>query len=90
MTNYQNGANRERRFVNNLKNEGFDIAFRSAGSHSKIDVVAINKENKQIYFIQCKPKRMGKNAKGRLWNELNWLNGQFNVKFKVASLFKEL
>lgn len=89
MTNYSNGASRERRFVNRLKEEGF-IAFRSAGSHSPIDVVAIHKESKMIYFIQCKPRRMSPNAKRRLQAQYSWLDDVFHTQFKVCSVYAEL
>lgn len=50
---YIKGVRFEREVVNNARKRG-DIAFRSAGSHSPIDVVVIDEQVKTIYFIQCK------------------------------------
>ena len=77
-------------FVNKLKEEGFDIAFRSAGSHSAIDVVAIRKDPKTIYLLQVKPRSLSIKAKTRLESQNSWLNGEFPIHFKVVSLYKEL
>jgi Holliday junction resolvase len=51
MTNYQKGANFERLVLKDLRNKGW-LAIRSAGSHSKIDILAV-KEG-LIRAIQCK------------------------------------
>ena len=90
LNNYRNGAARERRFVNNLKKDGFDIVFRSAGSHSPVDVVAIHQESKMIYFIQCKPQTLSKNAQKALQSHYEWLNRDYACHFKVASLYSDL
>ena len=42
-TMYQKGADRERKIVNRAREKGH-IAFRSAGSHSPIDVCIIDKK----------------------------------------------
>ncbi len=53
INRYRKGANFERKVVKILlENEGCVIAFRSAGSHSPIDVVGIEKD--KIILIQCK------------------------------------
>ena len=44
---YQKGRRKEYKVCNELKEEGYDIAQRSAGSHSPIDVWAINKDKKE-------------------------------------------
>lgn len=54
--NYRRGYVFENRLVNKLKKEGWPIAFRTAGSHSPIDVVAIN--GTDICLIQCKAFKM--------------------------------
>ena len=51
--NYQKGIRFERDLVNAAKKDG-KIAFRSAGSHSPIDVVIIDIKTKKIEFIQAK------------------------------------
>jgi len=78
--NYIKGVAKERKIVNTLKAEGWDIVQRSAGSHSPIDVFAINKELKLIKLIQAKPK--GFNSE-KIEKELRWLNDEFRVKFRV-------
>ena len=59
--NYQNGRAREYRIKKRLEREGYTV-FRQAGSHTKIDLIAIrlvtdrNKDYKTEYrFIQSKP-----------------------------------
>lgn len=84
MTNYLNGARKERRIVNKARAEG-KIAFRSAGSHSPIDLCIIDKEKKEIKFVQVKPKKFGKKAAERLEKELGWLNHNFKCSFEVLS-----
>jgi Holliday junction resolvase len=80
---YKNGRAKEYKTINQLKKEGNDIVFRSAGSHSPIDVIAINKLTKRITFIQCKPKSMSANKKKSLENDHDWLNDEFMAEFKV-------
>ena len=82
-TNYQRGRAKEYRLVNKLKKNGCDIAFRSAGSHSPIDLLGISKDKKEVVFVQSKPKKMSANAKRKLEKELEWLNGKFKCKFSV-------
>ena len=79
---YRKGADKERRFVKAAKEVG-KIAFRSAGSHSPIDVCIIDRENKKVKFIQCKPTNFPESQKLKLENELNWLNDEFLVSFSV-------
>lgn len=80
--NYKNGANKERRIVNKYRAVGM-LGFRSAGSHSPIDVCIIDKETKRIAFIQSKPKSMSENAKKKLEEEMSFLRGEWSVKFWV-------
>ena len=82
--NYNNGRAKEYRVVEQLKNEGFEIAQRSAGSHSPIDVFAINRLTKVIKFIQCKPASLSKNKKEKIEIENSWLNNMFRVEFRVV------
>ena len=51
--NYIKGRRFEYETVNSEREEGC-LAFRSAGSHSPIDVVSISRGDKTIRFIQCK------------------------------------
>lgn len=80
--NYVNGRAREYRVMNTAKKEG-KIAFRSAGSHSIIDVVIIDIEEMKIHLIQCKPKSMSINKRNDIINENIKLNGLFKVDFNV-------
>jgi Holliday junction resolvase len=60
--NYRRGADKERKIVrermprkkfDEVKEDGV-IAFRSAGSHSPIDVISIDFKKRVISCIQCK------------------------------------
>ena len=81
-TNYQRGADKERRILNLFKKNGF-ISFRSAGSHSIIDVIAINKEIKIIKLIQSKLGYLNPKAKKDILEEGNKLDGTYEVKFEL-------
>jgi len=82
--NYRNGRAKEYRILKNLKQDGFDIVFRSAGSHSPIDCIGIKMMEKKIKFFQSKPKSMSEKARKKLENELFWLNDQFECSFEVV------
>lgn len=79
-TNYQKGVRKEYRIVNKLKSEGWDIVQRSAGSHSPIDIWAVNKLTRVIKLIQVKPDDY--NAKKEIF-KMRWLNNVFRVEFEV-------
>lgn len=79
--NYINGRSKEYRLISKLKKEGYLIVFRTAGSHSPIDVVAISKGH--ILFIQSKPKKFSDNKKKELEQEYLWLNTTLVSKFEV-------
>jgi Holliday junction resolvase len=51
--NYINGRSLEYRVKNLLKENGFAVV-RSAGSHGKWDLIAVNESKKTIYLISCK------------------------------------
>ena len=73
---------KENKIVNQEKMKN-RISFRSAGSHSPIDVVSIDKERKIIRLIQCKPDSMSEAAKARLIAEHPELIGKFEITFEV-------
>jgi len=50
MSNYSRGANFERRVRKYLENEGW-VVFRSAGSHSPADLIALKAG--EVKLIQC-------------------------------------
>lgn len=81
--NYQKGYAKERRIVNRFREKGI-LSFRSAGSHSPIDVIAIDHVNHIIHLIQAKPKTMSDNAKQKLLDEHPELNGTYQVEFIVV------
>ena len=54
---YRKGYRKENKIVNIEKEKGC-IAFRSAGSHSPVDVVSIDHKRGIITLIQCKPDSM--------------------------------
>jgi hypothetical protein len=94
-TNYQKGAARERKIIKNwLLRHGFGtmkeandsgryIVFRTAGSHSPVDIGIIDINNKAMSFIQSKPESMSQSQKDKLFEELKGLNGIFSVTFEV-------
>ena len=69
MTNYQKGAKHERDFQSRMEKLNY-IAVRSAGSHSKADIILIPLENAQpipeigigVFVCQLK-RRKGKETK---------------------------
>ena len=81
--NYIKGRNKEYKIVKELRELGFDIVQRTAGSHSPIDVIAINKLTKVIRFVQAKPDSLSQNKKNEIESALYWLNNMFRVEFIV-------
>ncbi len=83
-TNYISGIKKERKIVNDLKAEGWDIVQRSAGSHSPVDVWAVNKDLKLIRLIQAKPDNFSGKKHLELLATYKWINDtEFKVEFKV-------
>ena len=76
---YIKGRRKEWKICKELREQGFEIAQRSAGSRSPIDLFAINKEKKLVLFIQSKPE----GYKSRKYDEFDWINGVFEVRFEV-------
>jgi Holliday junction resolvase len=81
--NYIKGRRKEYKVANDLKKKGFDIVQRSAGSHSPIDVFAIDLSTRVIKLVQCKPDDMTENAIKELLSKFNKLNGMFRVEYEV-------
>lgn len=82
-SNYQKGVRLERKIVNEAKEAGC-IAFRSAGSHSPIDVVIIDHKRAMIRFIQCKTGKYAEKEKKKADEALNYLKQPYQVFFEVA------
>ena len=81
--NYIKGRRKEYKIMNDLREEGYSIVQRSAGSHSPIDVFAINKEKKVIKLIQVKPDNFSKLNTKHLVELWEWLNGEFTIEFEI-------
>lgn len=81
--NYIKGRKKEYKLVNVEKSQG-NIAFRSAGSHSPIDVISIDIENKKIKFIQSKPDNWTESQIKKLLGQNDFFNGTYDVEFIVA------
>lgn len=80
--NYVKGRKKEYAIVNKYKAIGC-LAFRSAGSHSPIDVVVINPREHEIILIQSKPESMSDNKKEELRESLKFLDGTYKVYSQV-------
>jgi Holliday junction resolvase len=86
---YKQGRRKEYYICSQLKELGFNIVFRSAGSHSCIDIVAIDTTTKVIKLIQCKRtikenmNYVNEQLKDKLINENKYINGLYNVVFDV-------
>lgn len=79
---YKKGTRYEREIVNAARAEG-KIAFRTAGSHSIVDVCIIDMENLEIEFIQAKTgKAKMKKEDKALFEELDSWKHDFTVNFK--------
>lgn len=81
--NYQKGLRKEYAIVKLFKETGCDIVQRTAGSHSPIDIIAINKSLKTIFLIQAKPDSMSEKEKQKIEDEFSWLNDEYYVRYKV-------
>lgn len=82
--NYVKGRRKEYKICKQLREQGFDIVQRSAGSHSPVDVFAINKKLRVIKFIQSKPDDFPKSKADELEYELGWLNNMFRCEFELV------
>ena len=89
--NYLKGVRKERRLMQELRDQGCAIVARTAGSHSPIDLFGINKTAKTITFIQSKPdswsilkkNRQYKKGAKDIHDELDFLNDEWIVIFEL-------
>ena len=82
--NYVKGRRKEYKICAALKEAGYDIAQRSAGSHSPIDVFAIRKRDKKILLVQSKPDDMAASEIMKLYKKYGSLSGtNWTVRFEV-------
>lgn len=82
--NYINGRAKEYRICKKLKESGYSLVQRTAGSHSEVDILAINTKTKEIKLIQSKPRKMPKNQIKKILKRNKKLNGLFLVRFIVT------
>ena len=81
---YLKGVRKERKLVNELKEQGYEIAQRTAGSHSPIDLFGINKKEKIIKFIQSKPDDYPPSKCDFIKEIMDYLNwGGWTIKFEL-------
>lgn len=80
--NYRKGANKERKIVNEFRAKDC-VAFRSAGSHSPIDVCVIDSKNKIIKLIQAKMGYVSPKERGEILDQGKELDGTYDVKFQL-------
>ena len=81
---YRKGYMFEREFVNTARKCGH-ISFRSAGSHSPIDVIVIDPQSKTISLIQAKAKSMCQKEERDLEKKYKHLNGNYKIIFSVRT-----
>lgn len=83
---YVKGRRFEYKIVNLLKKEGW-IAFRSAGSHSPIDIVAIHTDKKIVQLIQCKAygKKLSIRQEEKIMQEAGIKGGVYFTAFRVIT-----
>ena len=81
--NYVKGRRKEYKICKELRSKGFDIVQRTAGSHSPIDVIAINKKLRVIKFIQSKPDTFSERERESIECEFHWLSNMFRCEFEV-------
>lgn len=84
---YNKGVRKERGFVNRARQMG-QFSFRSAGSHSIVDVVIFDWQRKVVHCIQSKPDSMSHTARLKLIKEAeekyHLCGKDWTVEFGVA------
>jgi len=75
------GRRRENYIKQKLKEKGFDLVVRSAGSKGPADLIAISLKKREIWFIQVKGP--GDTASPSELEELAQLEGTFKVRALV-------
>jgi len=80
--NYVKGRRKEYAIVHREKALG-RMAFRTAGSHSAVDVVSIDPEQMTIFLIQSKPESMSEKKKQEIRDDNNKFNGNYDVVFCI-------
>ena len=83
MNIYRKGVKFEREIVNIAREQG-KIAFRSAGSHSSIDVCVIDTILKKIELIQCKTGKTALKIAEKI-KDLKNHTGYYLVEFSIRT-----
>ena len=87
-TNYTKGASLERNIVNHFRSKGL-LAFRSAGSHSPVDVVGFT--GSFMYLIQSKKFKMGSKRRAKELDKIAIKEGYYYIKpIVLAGSWKEI
>ena len=81
--NYIKGRRKEYKLCKELRELGYEIVQRTAGSHSPIDLFAIDRLNRKILFIQAKPNNYSESKTKKIEKDLSFLNDLFVVEFEV-------
>lgn len=81
---YNKGRRKEYKIVHEYEDLGCRISQRTAGSHSPIDVLAVDEENNKIFFIQSKPDNFSRKKEKELKEKNKGLNGTFEAEFLVV------
>lgn len=81
--NYLKGVRKERKICKDLKDDDYLIVQRTAGSHSAIDVIAIDPDQHEILLIQSKPNNFSDSKTKELYDKWGFLTGHYHVKFEV-------
>ncbi len=77
---YKKGRRKEYKIIENLRKEcKYDILQRTAGSHSPIDIIALDADRKQIRLIQAKPTNMPLREKNKLKLKISAFDGHYEV-----------
>ena len=78
--NYNKGRKFEYQVAKEYRAMGY-ISFRTAGSHSPVDVIAIHPKKKKMFLVQCKHGKIYKPEIARILADTKQLNGTFEVDF---------
>lgn len=80
--NYEKGRRKEYKLKKHFEKFGW-IILRTAGSHGFADLIMINRDSKQVRFVQVKPKNFSQKERVRLEQKYKWLNDRFQCCFSV-------
>lgn len=76
------GADYERKIANQLRKAGWAV-IRSAASKGEFDLIAINKDLKQIKLIQCKRGKLGMTEIMNICQSGHKWQGSYSVTFRL-------